>query len=226
MRSYHQRCALAKALDVVGDRWTLLIIRELLIRDACRYTDLLNGLPGIATNLLAERLKELEAAGLITREDEPPPIATKVLRLTSRGKELAPAIAALGWWGRPLLAEDVDNDAFRDHWVILPLRQYVRDRSPGARPITLALRLGKEHVTLETASDGSVRVQPGNPTRRDALIDGEPGTILALLSAKVSLAAARAKGVRFEGDPKILRRFGSKYTSGVVHDSENVHGRS
>ena len=189
-----------------------------MIRDGCRYTDLLNGLPGIATNLLAERLKDLEATGLITREDEPPPVATKVLRLTSRGKELEPAIAALGWWGRPLLANDVGKDVFRDHWVILPLRQYVRDRSPGASPITLALRLGKEHVTLKTASDGSVRVEPGNPTHADALIEGEASTILALLSAKLSLAAARAKGVRYEGDPKILRRFGATYSGSIGHN--------
>ena len=69
MRSYGQYCSIAKALDVVGDRWTLLIIRELMIRGACRYTDLKNGLPGIATNLLADRIRELESAGLIRRED-------------------------------------------------------------------------------------------------------------------------------------------------------------
>ena len=76
MRSYGQYCSIAKALDVVGDRWTLLIVRELLIRGACRYTDLKDGLPGIATNLLADRLRELESAGLIRREEAPPPVAT------------------------------------------------------------------------------------------------------------------------------------------------------
>ena len=85
MRSYGQFCGLAKALDVIGDRWTLLIVRELLIRGACRYTDLRNGLPGIATNLLAERLRELEEAGVIEREEAPPPIATTLFRLTPRG---------------------------------------------------------------------------------------------------------------------------------------------
>jgi hypothetical protein len=76
MRSYGQYCSIAKALDVVGDRWTLLIVRELLIRGACRYTDLKNGLPGIATNLLSDRIRELESAGLIRREEAPPPVAT------------------------------------------------------------------------------------------------------------------------------------------------------
>ena len=83
MRSYGQNCALAKALDVVGDRWTLLIVRELMIRDRCRYTDLRNGLPGIATNLLAERLNEMEQAGLVTPEAAPPPIATTLFQLTN-----------------------------------------------------------------------------------------------------------------------------------------------
>ena len=90
MRSYGQYCAMAKALDLVGDRWTLLIVRELLLRGQCRYTDLRQGLPGIATNLLAERLRELEQAGVIRREAAPPPVATTVFRLTRRGEELAP----------------------------------------------------------------------------------------------------------------------------------------
>src|ERR1700684_3975062 len=85
MRSYGQYCSIAKALDVVGDRWTLLIVRELLIRGACRYTDLKDGLPGIATNLLADRLRELESAALIRREDAPPPVATTLFHLTDTG---------------------------------------------------------------------------------------------------------------------------------------------
>src|ERR1700756_674944 len=104
MRSYNEYCAIAKSLDVVGDRWTLLIVRELAERGACRYTDLRHGLPGIASNLLAERLRELEQAGVITREDAPPPIATTLFRLTPRGEELRPALANLIRWGRP--AED------------------------------------------------------------------------------------------------------------------------
>ncbi len=96
MRSYHQYCGLAKALDVIGDRWTLLIVRELLLRERCRYTDLRNGLPGIATNLLADRLRELEEAGIVSREEAPPPIATTVFRLTSRGRELEPIVNQIG----------------------------------------------------------------------------------------------------------------------------------
>ncbi len=85
MRSYGQYCSIARALDVVGDRWTLLIVRELLLQGPCRFTDLKNGLPGIATNLLSTRLKELEEAGLISREDAPPPVATVLYTLTENG---------------------------------------------------------------------------------------------------------------------------------------------
>src|SRR5437867_2184126 len=104
MRSYGQLCSVAKALDVVGDRWTLLIVRELLLRGACRYTDLRDGLPGIATNLLADRLRELEGAGLVSREEAPPPIATTLFHLTQRGKDLEPVMLSIGRWGSPLLA--------------------------------------------------------------------------------------------------------------------------
>jgi len=209
MRSYGQCCALAKALDAIGDRWTLLIVRELMIREACRYTDLKNGLPGIATNLLAERLNEMEQSGLVTREAAPPPVATTLFRLTARGRELEPAIAALGRWGAPLMGNpQTTGDEFRDHWVALPLRLYVRDRRPKDAPVRLAIRAGEESLTLETAGDGSVRVQPGTSERPAASIQGPPHTILALLTGKVSLASARAKGVRFEGETKTLERFG------------------
>ena len=83
MRSYGQYCALAKALDVLGDRWTLLIVRELMLAGPSRYTDLRNGLPGIATNLLSDRLRELEAAGVVAREQAPPPVATTLFSLTA-----------------------------------------------------------------------------------------------------------------------------------------------
>src|SRR5213078_3661580 len=119
MRSYGQFCGVAKGLDLVGDRWTLLIVRELLIRGACRYTDLRNGLPGIATNLLAARLRELEQAGVIEREDAPPPVATGLFQLTPRGRELGPVLQSLTAWGTPLLARPARADAIRAHWLAL-----------------------------------------------------------------------------------------------------------
>ena len=111
MRSYDEYCAIAKSLDVVGDRWTLLIVRELSLRGACRYTDLRNGLPGIASNLLAERLRELEANGVVAREEAPPPIATTLYRLTPRGEQLRPVLMGLVRWGVPLMTEEKPGDA-------------------------------------------------------------------------------------------------------------------
>src|ERR1700719_1261076 len=110
MRSYAEYCSVAKSLDVVGDRWTLLIVRELAFRGACRYTDLRNGLPGIATNLLAERLRELERAGGVAREEAPPPVATTLFRLTPRGEQLRPVLDDLVRWGIPLMAEQKPSD--------------------------------------------------------------------------------------------------------------------
>src|SRR6201996_4674932 len=98
MRSYGQYCSVAKALDAIGDRWSLLIIRELLLQGPCRYTDLRNGLPGIATNLLSDRLRELEAAGLGRREEAAPPVATTLFRLTEARRHRAPPRGTL----RPL----------------------------------------------------------------------------------------------------------------------------
>src|SRR4051812_9993511 len=127
MKTYGQFCALAKALDVIGDRWTLLIVRELIIRGEARYTDIRDGLPGIASNLLSTRLKELEEAGVIEPFEAPPPVATTLYRLTPRGKELERVIDAIGLWGVPYLKEAPKSDAFCSHWMALPLRKAIKD---------------------------------------------------------------------------------------------------
>src|SRR4051794_34211758 len=110
MRSYGQYCSIARALDVVGERWALLIVRELLLQGPCRFTDLKNALPGIATNLLSGRLKDLEEAGLITREDAPPPIATILYTLTPTGRALKPVLKSLGAWGMHLMTTEKAAD--------------------------------------------------------------------------------------------------------------------
>src|SRR5215831_11652612 len=130
MRSYGEYCSLAKALDLVGERWTLLIVRELALQGACRYTDLRNGLPGIASNLLADRLRELEKAGVITREDAPPPIATTLYRLTPRGEQLRPVLHDLVRWGVPLMTEQSPTDAVRSHWLAWAIELMVADSEP------------------------------------------------------------------------------------------------
>src|ERR1700746_2366554 len=140
MRSYDEYCSLAKSLDVVGDRWTLLIVRELLLRGACRYTDLKNGLPGIATNLLADRIRELEAAGLVRREEAPPPVATTLVHLTEAGAELEPVLRTLGWWGIRFMRQPADADEFRGHWFTYPVEFFLRDHAPDDPPASIELR--------------------------------------------------------------------------------------
>src|SRR4051812_44763504 len=149
MRSYGQYCLVAKALDVVGDRWTLLIVRELLARGPSRYTDLRSGLPGIATNLLADRLRELETAGLVDREDAPPPIATTLFRLTERGAALGPVIFELGRWGVPLMRDDDPDDAFRGQWLRLPVQMFLADHEPDQPPASVQVRAGDQIVVID-----------------------------------------------------------------------------
>ena len=206
VRSYGEYCALAHALDVVGERWTLLIVRELLILGPCRYTDIQNGLPGIASNLLAERLHDMEEAGIIRREAAPPPIATTLFHLTKRGQDLRPAIEALAAWGGPLIARPIQSDeAFLSHWLRLPLEYHLKDRSPEADPIVIEVRTGDEPILIETVN-GSVRARRGHADRPDAVITGSPSQVLGLLTGRLDPAEARSRGLKIEGSEDAVLR--------------------
>jgi DNA-binding HxlR family transcriptional regulator len=205
MRSYKQRCGLAKALDVVGDRWTLLIVRELLIRGACRYTDIRNGLPGIATNLLAERLSELEDAGIIVSKLEPPPIATTLFRLTARGRELEPSLLKLGQWGAPLLANRSDDEEFQSHWLVLPLKLLLVDNAPEKPHLSIELRMPNESIHVKAGS-GKVDVVLGRSESPAAVLTGKAELILQLLAGRMTIADATAKGLTLQGPPATVRR--------------------
>jgi DNA-binding HxlR family transcriptional regulator len=205
MRSYGEYCSLAKALDVVGERWTLLIVRELALRGACRYTDLRNGLPGIASNLLADRLRELEKAGLITREDAPPPIATTLFRLTPRGEQLKPVIDDLMRWGLPLMSEQSSDDAVRSHWLAGALDVMLTDHQPDAPPVSLELRTGDQPIVIE-AREGTVQSRPGSADSAAATLTGAPMPVMGLMLGFLDLAEAEKRGVDYSGDPAILDR--------------------
>src|SRR5437588_1907304 len=206
MRSYGQYCAAARALDVVGDRWNLLIIRELLLQGDCRYTDLLNGLPGIATNLLADRLRDLEEADVIYREQAPPPVATTLFRLTPRGRELEPVLLELIRWGAGLMAEPVDGEAFRSHWLAAPVRLYLEDRDPDQPATTIELRPDDQEPLTAQAGQGGVATHPGSVEQPDLRLAGTPQLILGLVTSALDLEEARARGLRCEGDVAALRR--------------------
>lgn len=148
-RSYDQYCASARALDAVGDRWTLLIVRELLAGPR-RYTDLHADLPGVSTDMLATRLKDMETQGLATRRRLPPPGAATVYELTPRGAGLLPVLTALAEWGAPDLAERRPTDAVRAHWFALPLLPLLRrlPATEGPAVVDVALDEGVFHVRL------------------------------------------------------------------------------
>jgi DNA-binding HxlR family transcriptional regulator len=209
MRSYDEYCAIAKSLDVVGDRWTLLIVRELALRGPCRYTDVRNGLPGIASNLLAERLRELEHAGVIAREEAPPPIATTLFRLTPRGEQLQPVLEDLIRWGVPLMTEHNPRDAIRSHWLAWALELMLTDRQPDAPPVTLELQTGDQPIVIET-HDGEIHTRLGPADNPDATLAGPPKPILGLLLGRLELADAKASGINYQGDTTILDRIGAQ----------------
>lgn len=205
VRSYQQYCAVAKALDVVGDRWVLLIVRELMTSGPSRYTDLLKGLPGIATNLLADRLRDMEKAGLVRREEAPPPVATTLFHLTERGRALHPILEELGRWGAPLMGVPQPTNVFRSHWLVFPLDAYLVDKSPKEPPVAIEIRTGDEPMVAETA-EGRVRTRRGTVEHPDAVLSARPGLILGLLSGRFDLQEARKRGLEFKGNQKALQR--------------------
>lgn len=198
MRSYGQYCGLAKALDVIGERWSLLIVRELLVGPR-RYGELLAGLPGIATNLLADRLRELGAAGVVERDRD------GRYALTEWGQGLAEPIYALGRWAAPLMGAMDESDAFRGHWLAHPVRALFGERDPRRPTVTVEVRADGSALTVESVG-GDVRVRPGQPTEPDVVVTGPPDAILGLLSGRLDHRVAARRGVTVVGDPRILRR--------------------
>jgi len=205
MRSYGQYCSIARGLDVVGDRWTLLIVRELLLQGPCRFTDLRNGLPGIAANLLSSRLRELEQAELISREDAPPPVATTLYGLTESGRALEPALKALGIWGLRYMAEDRPDDAFQAHWLAYGAAWLATDTDPEAPPVTIQVQADGKPVVVEIVG-GRVESRVGRTEDPDLEIDGPPRAVLGLLNGLLDLDGAEKLGVSARGRTDVLSR--------------------
>ncbi|MET7853001.1 helix-turn-helix domain-containing protein [Streptomyces avermitilis] len=193
-RSYDQYCSAARALDAVGDRWTLLIVRELL-GGPRRYTDLHADLPGVSTDVLASRLKDMERDGLTTRRRLPPPGAVYVYELTERGRELMPVLQALGSWGAPALAERRATDAVRAHWFALPLLRALEPTGDGLAVGLLEIRLeeGRFHLHLG-AGDGPVYGDGPAPEEPDARLAVDAETCMALSRGTVTFPQAVREG--------------------------------
>lgn len=205
MKTYGQYCAVARSLDLVGDRWVLLIVRELLSQGPSRFTDLRDGLPGIATNLLAARLKDMEENGLITRVDAPPPVATGLYQLTDRGRELRPVIAALVEWGLPTMPIVSEGESVRGNWMGLLGQMCLRDTRPERGSLTIAIDTAEAPVHL-VSRDHTFEIRRGHPAAADVTLSGEARPIYGYLSGLVSFEDARRLGLRADGDVEALRR--------------------
>ena len=206
-RSYNQLCGLAYALDIVGERWTILIIRE-LIPGPRRFKDLVDGLPGISTNLLTERLKDLEENGVIRRRVLPPPAGSTVYELTAVGQALEKTLLELGKWGRQFVPASMEGVH------VLHVGSYALTPKTFFRPAlaqgvneTYALHIGDEVQQIRIA-DGEIEVQQGEPPQADVALYAETPVYLGLLLGELDLDAALAGGmIRVKGDVAALRRF-------------------
>ncbi|TWF95362.1 HxlR family transcriptional regulator [Saccharopolyspora dendranthemae] len=196
-RSYGQFCALARSLDVVGERWTLLIVRELL-PGPMRYTELKTSLNGIATNLLAERLRTMETNGIVERRLEGSGVA---YALTRRGAELRAPMEALGRWGAPLLATGRGDDAFQPRWLTLALPALLRGAS-ASLPVELGIETDGFLMALRVDEDGPSAFVPEQvPT---SVFTAAPDVVVALAAGAISIEQAVAAG-EFRGDSNVLR---------------------
>ncbi|MER5896062.1 helix-turn-helix domain-containing protein [Streptomyces sp. NPDC001876] len=191
-RSYDQFCATARALDSVGDRWTLLIVRELLAGPR-RYTDLHADLPGVSTDVLASRLKDMEQSGLAVRRRLPPPAAAAVYELTEHGRGLLPVLTALARWGTPELAERRPTDAVRAHWFALPLLRAM-DGTKHAGVVEVRLEEGEFHIRTGGDAQRDDAYGYGPAAHPDARIVLDAELCLALGRGELTLAEAVAEG--------------------------------
>ena len=188
-KRYDAYCPVAHALGLVGERWSLLVILELL-HGPKRYTDLVGNLPGIGTNVLASRLRDLEAGGIVRKAVLPPPAASKVYELTEYGRELRPAIRELAVWGARSLGPPTADDELFPGWLANALDTVL---APLAPPGRFEFRVGEEVASLV---DGEA--QPGPVDDPDVVVEGDPQGVYAMFIER------RLDAVHVTGDRKLL----------------------
>jgi DNA-binding HxlR family transcriptional regulator len=200
MKRYAQRCPAALALDVVGERWTLLIVRELLLGPR-RYTDLAAGLPGIASNVLTDRLDALQERGVLTKHQVGPPTPATLYELTEAGRALGPVLRELRRWGQIHGPSPEPGDAVRPGWILASLA----DRPPGLPAgRSCALEVGSETFTL-TGTGNGLEVHAGPATNRDATLALDPQSLARLAGASLSRSSAEARAA-ISGERRLARR--------------------
>jgi DNA-binding HxlR family transcriptional regulator len=190
-KRYEAYCPVAHALGLVGERWALFVVLELMSGPK-RYTDLVDRLPGIGTNILAGRLRDLEAGGVVTRRTLPPPAASRVYELTEYGRALRPAIRELALWGARSLGPPTDRDELFPGWLANALDTVL---APLAPPGRFEFRVGDEVASLV---DGEA--QPGSIEDPDVVVEGDPVGIYFMFVEQ------RLDQVAVEGDRELLER--------------------
>jgi DNA-binding HxlR family transcriptional regulator len=204
VKSYQQYCSVARALDVVGDRWVLLIVRELLAFGPSRYSDLKRGLPGIASNLLAERLKAMEADGLIERREAPAPIGTRVYQLTQRGRELEDVLRALTRWGLPTMPSGPsEDDAVQPQWSALLAGLTLTGKLPAEARAVMAIETGSDSVRVVLRHDG-YEIERDLDGDADVTLRGAAHLVGGVLSGLLSVAEATRMGLTVDGRADLL----------------------
>jgi len=222
-RTYDQYCAVARALDVVGERWTLLLVRELLTGPK-RFKDLLDGLPGIGTTLLTARLKDLEGHGIIRRVTLPPPAGSRVYELTDLGRSLEPVIMSLSRWGLRLLGAPRQEDDLQPGWAMVALQSTLKPPAAGGSRETYEFRVDDEVFHVRAEGD-DVETRQGPASDPDLIVGGDTETLLGIATGRLGPAEAVELGViRVEGNRDALSRcLAMLGPSRSNHQQEAVH---
>lgn len=204
-RKYGQYCGFARALELVGERWALLIIRDLLIGPK-RFGEIQRGLPGIPTNILTARLNELEDHGLVLRRVVARPAKGVVYELTEGGMALQDAVLALGRWGAQRLGEPRSEEIVTEDSLAMALRTTFRPEAAGRARVTYLLKSGPIEVHARVR-DGAVTVGRGPVPKPDLVIEAGPGLRVVMAHEMSPAEAMKKRLVRITGDPKLLDRF-------------------
>jgi DNA-binding HxlR family transcriptional regulator/putative sterol carrier protein len=202
---YKQYCALARTLDVAGDRWTLLIVRE-LAPGPRRFTDLIDGLPGISRKLLTERLRALERDGIVARRELPPPAARQVYELADDGRDLAVAMAPLIAWGARRIGARKPGESFRARWPAVAMAGLADREAARGVSETYQYLVGDSafHFAVE---DGSIELHDGRAEEPAVTLTTDEETWADMASGKITTASAAASGaLTVAGDPEAAKR--------------------
>jgi DNA-binding HxlR family transcriptional regulator len=203
-RTYGDSCGVARALDLVGERWALLVVRELLLGPK-RFTDLRAGLPHVSSDILAQRLRELEESGIVRRGKLPPPVGARIYELTERGHQLEPAIIALGRFGSVAPFPPGDAQLGVDALVIALKSLFDPGAADGLRA-AFELRFGDDRFRLRVA-DRELDVARGTAEAADAIVESDPRTLANVLWHGRKAAEARRSGdMAVEGDQRAVTR--------------------